>query len=112
MSLNRENVTWQTENGTWSIGFYDYEEPCEPDEDYSYEWDVEYTRNRFGWLSTGHPDWGSAMAAYCEYNANPGGGTILRRTPDNAAEIARCEELAAAYNPTDVTGDFWSANWP
>jgi hypothetical protein len=48
MSVNRENVTWQSADGTWSRGFFHYEVTGE-----DYEWDVEYDFTEFGWVRTG-----------------------------------------------------------
>lgn len=37
MSVNRENVIWQSADGTWNRGFYAYDTWGE-----DHEWDVEY----------------------------------------------------------------------
>lgn len=75
MSKNRENTTWQSRDGSWNIGFYDYYETGgHGDEDYDDEWDVEYT-NDFHWVSTGHATEYDAQAAW--RGANPGGGSII-----------------------------------
>ena len=62
MSRNREHVTWQAPDGTWSIGFWDYEPGDTSDPDYDPEWDVEYSDDRFWFLSTSHPTPEAAMA--------------------------------------------------
>ena len=49
-SFNRENVSWQSPNGTWNLGFF--EVVWEGDEDP--EWEVEYDFDHFEWVSTGH----------------------------------------------------------
>lgn len=72
MSKNRENVTWQSKDGSWNIGFYDYHEVRGDDDDeYDAEWDVEYTDD-FHWVSAGHPSAASAERAWT--GASPGGG--------------------------------------
>jgi hypothetical protein len=66
MSFHRENVIWQSPNGTWSRGFYDFfytgDDP---------EWDVEYDMTVFNWCSTGHATEDEAHASW--NGANPGG---------------------------------------
>jgi len=87
MSFNRENVTWQSEDGTWSIGFWEVlwtgEDP---------EWDVEYG-SRFGWASTGHPTAEAARDAWT--GANPGGGGVTPFCEAFAEECRRYDALAA-----------------
>ncbi|MGI5526794.1 hypothetical protein ACQEVX_05005 [Streptomyces syringium] len=97
MSHHRENVTWQSKTGTWSIGFFDYVLTTEPDdEDHDPEWDVEYV-DAFHWASTGHPTPDDALRAYTQRNANPGGTTLVRWSPMNTADITHYEKLAAEY---------------
>lgn len=93
MSLNRENVTWQTQQGTWSIGFFAFSHP--DSEEYDHEWEVEYDHGSFWWVSTGHADPDAAMNEYRKQEANPGGSTWVHWSEENAAEIARYEEMAA-----------------
>ncbi|CAM5309219.1 hypothetical protein [Streptomyces abikoensis] len=105
MSLNREHVYWQSENGTWSMGFwaYDYTKDAS-DEDFDHEWDVEYF-DFFGWVSTGHSSVDAADEAYMKQGPNHGGGEIVAWTPDSAEEIRGYEKLAAdcaAGNPGHV----------
>lgn len=72
MSKNRENVTWQSKDGSWNIGFYDYHEVRGgDDEDYDDEWDVEYT-DEFHWVSAGHSSSASAQRAWT--GVHSGGG--------------------------------------
>ncbi|MFJ4668861.1 hypothetical protein [Kitasatospora purpeofusca] len=96
MSLNRENVIWQTEQGTWSIGFFEFEYPDH--EDFDPEWDVEYDRSLFWWVSTGHADPDEAVEAYRAEHANPGdASTCIEWSADTGAKIARYEEMATAW---------------
>ncbi|MEU3559634.1 hypothetical protein [Kitasatospora sp. NPDC006786] len=99
MSLHRENVTWQREDGSWSIGFYKVTEPWEyggdPDD---CEWGVEYDYNAFWYLSTGHPTSEAAEDEYTKTEPNPGGTTIVRwERPEDREEIARLDAIAAEH---------------
>jgi hypothetical protein len=94
MSKNRENVIWQSEDGTWNRGFYDFYYINEDDDDFDDEWDVEYTDD-FGWVSLGHA---TEEAAYESWDGcNPGGYTVMAFTPENAKWIAECERKAAEH---------------
>lgn len=76
MSCNRENVTWQSADGTWSIGFFEFDYTGDfSDDDFDEEWDVEYRHDRFWFLSQGNRTPDAAYEAYTRYNANPGGTT-------------------------------------
>ncbi|MFF2571062.1 hypothetical protein [Streptomyces sp. NPDC058084] len=98
MSLNRENVTWQAPDGTWSIGFWRFEHTLDfADEDFDHEWSVEYYDDAFWFCSTGHPTDEAAMNAYLAEESNPGGTEIVPNHPDHADELARYEALAAAF---------------
>lgn len=69
MSLNRENRVWQSENGTWNIGFFPfYQTGDDP------EWDVEYDFSRFDYVSTGHRT--EVQASRSHPYPNPGGGWV------------------------------------
>lgn len=78
MSFHRENVLWQSRNGTWNLGFYE----CHEDggEDSDPEWDVEYDFSRFDWVSTGHPTQKAARESW--KGSNPGGGTLYEEPCD------------------------------
>ncbi|MEU3566898.1 hypothetical protein AB0E96_00485 [Kitasatospora sp. NPDC036755] len=115
MSLHRENVTWQREDGSWSIGFYTFTAPWEyggdPD-DYDYEWDVEYDLNSFWYLSTGHPTSDAAEDAYTRIHPNPGSTTILYwEHPDNREEIARLDAIAAEHRTRKAEFAAITAQW-
>jgi hypothetical protein len=104
MSKNRENVTWQAPDGTWSIGFFAFAFTKDTsDEDFDYEWDVEYDDDRFWFLSTGHPTEDAPMEHYCRLESNPGGGEIVRPSEDGAEAIARYEQMAAAFKAAHGT---------
>lgn len=71
MSCNRENVLWQSKDGTWNRAFYECFDVGDPDdEDWDYEWDVEYGED-FEWLSLGQATKDAAMNAWD--GSNPGG---------------------------------------
>lgn len=95
MSFNRENVAWQSQDGTWNRGFYEVlwvgEDP---------EWDVEYGSD-FEWVTTGHATEEASWAAWD--GANPGGGWVVAHSEETADECARYDKLAAACPSTDAT---------
>jgi hypothetical protein len=93
MSCNRENVTWQAEDGTWSIGFFDFHAVGQDSPDWDFEWDVEYDFSRFNWTSHGHATPDGAYEAWD--GANPGGTMIVRRDEDPAA-CAEYDQMARA----------------
>ena len=68
MSFYRENVVWESADGTWSRGFYHVRWTGDDP-----EWDVEYDFNSFDWVSTGHSDENAAHNSW--RGANPGGYT-------------------------------------
>lgn len=87
MSTNRENVVWQAADGTWSRGFYAFEQTG-PDA----EWDVEYDFQSFWWASTGHQTEQAAIDAW--HGSNPGGWSRATQD-DNPAACERLDELVA-----------------
>lgn len=105
MSCNRENVTWQSKDGTWNRAFWSYYSVNEDDEDWDYEWDVEY-EDYFNWVSTGHATQESAYQSWD--GANPGGSHIYTYDKDPthcdkldalAADCVRRDEEYERYNP-------------
>lgn len=93
MSKNRENVTWQSKDGSWNIGFYDYHEVRgDDDEDYDSEWDVEYTDD-FHWVSAGHPSAASAQRAW--RGASPGGGEEMSYNEATKDRSETYDDMAA-----------------
>lgn len=94
MSLNRENVIWQSRDGTWNIGFYEFFEVNEGDENFDPEWDVEY-EDYFNWASTGHASEEAASAAW--KGANPGGSMIVAWSDKNAVECESLDKLAQRW---------------
>lgn len=94
MSLHRENVIWQSADGTWSRGFYTTYPTGDPSsEDYDREWDVDYNYDEFWWASTGHPNVEAAERSW--RGANPGGHEQVPYTPENIALVEECDDLAA-----------------
>lgn len=94
MSLNRKNITWQSANGTWSLGFYAYHHVNQDSDDFDPEWDVDY-EDEFNWVSTGHAT--SEAADDSRRDPNPGGVEYLEYTPANAPECAALDALAQKY---------------
>lgn len=99
MSFHRENIIWQSKDGSWNRGFYkaeatgDYSDP-----DFDPEWDVEYDSSKFEWVSTGHA---TQEAAYASWRgANPGGHWTLEYSRATAKECAALDEMVWRFrNP-------------
>ena len=91
MSLNRENVIWQSKDGTWNRAFYDFVYVNEDNEDFDMEWDVEYSGN-FDWVSMGHPTMDAADKSW--YGANPGCFDLVEYSQENADICAKFDENA------------------
>jgi hypothetical protein len=87
MSKNRENVIWQSPDGSWNRGFFDYV-VTGPDD----EWDVEYDHRSFNWAATGLPSEQAAREAW--HGANPGGYQRVPWSESNRSEIERYEKMA------------------
>lgn len=96
MSVNRENVTWPAVDGTFNIGFWAFYDVNRDDDDWDYEWDVEYVNDRFWWTSTGHRTPEAAMDAYRRQEANPGGGWTIATRVGNEAECERLDGILAS----------------
>lgn len=100
MSYHRENVTWQSADGTWNRGFYEtYSTGWSDDDEYDSEWDDECNMDAFDWVSTGHTTEEGARRAWD--GANPGGTTIIRQPQTDAeraywdGESDRLDDMAA-----------------
>lgn len=94
MGVNRENVVWQSEDGTWNRAFWDFYPVNQDDEDWDYEWDVEYT-DEFNWVSTGHTTLEAALASWT--GSNPYGHDEVAYTPETAARCTRLDAKARAF---------------
>jgi hypothetical protein len=93
MSCNRENVTWQSESGSWSRGFFEFYDVGSDRDDWDYEWDVEYDHGSFCWVSTGHA---SAEAANESWRgSNPGGSCAVAYSPETKVQCDRYDEMAS-----------------
>lgn len=106
MSFNRENVTWQSKDGTWNLGFFKVIEPWSYDDNYDPEWDVEYDFSVFEWVSTGHHTMDAATQSWP--GANPGGSSLYHYYPVPADDewgpgpghpdsCERYDKMAATY---------------
>lgn len=91
MSFHHENVTWQSEDGTWNQGFYT-RISVGYSEDYDSEWDDTYD-NSFQFVSSGHATADDAWRSWG--GPNPGSGYEVRYSPGTAEEIKHYEDLAA-----------------
>lgn len=92
MSYYHENVIWQSENGTWSRGFFERISMDNGSEDYDSEWDDDFDFERFGWVSTGHMT--EEAAARSWKGANPGSHTTIEFGKDTAEECRNYDEMA------------------
>jgi hypothetical protein len=98
MSFNRENVSWESKNGKWSIGFFTfYSIGAQDGEEEDHEWDVNYEWDSFWFVSTGHNTEMEAMNAYLRQHGNPGGGQTSQYK-GNSAENKRYDAMAYAFN--------------
>lgn len=95
MSFNRENVIWQSKDGTWNRGFYEVIWIGSDDPDWDPEWDVEYG-DGFGWVKTGLPSEQAAIDAWT--GANPGGHTSIEFNDVNAKVCDDLDKLAQQVN--------------
>lgn len=93
MSFNRENVIWQSPDGTWNRGFYTVHEGGfygDEDEDYDPEWDVDYDYDSFEHVSRGHASSDDARRSW--RGANPGGCSYV----EDPEQIAKLDAMAAS----------------
>lgn len=101
MSVNRENVVWQSKDKTWNIGFYDFSYVNQGSEDFDPEWDVNYDYSSFMWAATGFLTKDAAIASWKQ--ANPGSHDVLPYSDQTATEIAQYDLMAWAYaNPDEA----------
>lgn len=95
MSCNRENVVWQSADGTWNCGHWAFHPVNQDDPNWDFEWDVEY-EDHFHAVTVGHPSEHDAQQAWSKAGgANPGGGTTVPYTAAFEDSITHYEELAA-----------------
>ena len=86
MSHNRENVTFQTADGKWGIGFWEfYNTKPYTDETFDSEWDVEYYYDAFWFASLNHNTPEEAYTAYTRTHGNPAGTVILNYADNQKA---------------------------
>ena len=97
MSVNRENIAWQREDGTWCIGFWSFYNVGQDEEDWDFEWGVEYEHDSFWYFSEGHSSAEAALEAFCRRNANPGQSNTMPWHKDAADEIAKYEAIAVKF---------------
>jgi hypothetical protein len=103
MGVNREAECWQAPDGTWSLGFWWFEFTSDPGNDGTdHEWDVEYSDDRFWFLTTGHDTPSAAMKVYRRDHPNPGFDLCDKRPDESqnpAAEVAvtHWKKVAAAF---------------
>ena len=79
MSFNRENVTWQSKDGTWNMAFFRVIWEGREDEGYDPEWDVEYdykTFNPYDYAKA-QPTPDDAWKIATARTSNPGGTWVI-----------------------------------
>jgi len=91
MSFNHENMVWQNEDGTWSIGFYERITGLAR-ENYDPEWDDDYDYDNFQFVSQGHRTERAAMNSW--KGQNPGSHNVMDYNEANKDEIAHLNKLA------------------
>lgn len=92
MSHNRKNVIWQSSDGKWNRGFYDYVVTGE-----SVEWDVHY-HSTFNWVSLGHKSEEEADLSWD--GANPGSVWVEAFDASDPRSVSQAEaydKLAKDY---------------
>lgn len=98
MSKNHENVSWQSKDKTWSIGFYNQTRHGNESDGFDPEWDVDYDFESFEFVSTGHATNEAARNSW--HGPNPGTGETVPYTGKDAKEIANYERMALWFkNP-------------
>jgi hypothetical protein len=103
MSKNHENVTWQSKDGTWSVGFFTVIQPSYMDDDYDDEWDVDYDYDSFVFASTGHRTPEQADRSW----PGPNPGLVTHIPYKGHAQDAKHYDLLASYykNPALKVAD-------
>lgn len=87
MSFNRENVTWQSKDGTWNMAFFRTTWVGSEADGYDPEWDVEYDYTEFDLHvhATGKSSPDEAYEDVVRRTSNPGGGWVVSRQMDSEA---------------------------
>ena len=96
MSYNRENVVWQSKDGTWSMAFFRVSWEGSESEGYDPEWDVEYDYSKFGLrvYATNEKSPDAAYERVTARTANPGGGWVISRLV-NASQCDKYDAMLA-----------------
>jgi len=94
VSCCRENVIWQSADGTWNRGFYAYWQTNTDDEDRDEEWDVDYSWDEFNWVRTGLASEQDAVEAW--RGVNPGMREVLPWSERASKQCAELDTLAVA----------------
>ena len=81
MSFNRENVTWQSKDGTWNMAFFRVTWEGSEADGYDPEWDVEYDYKEFDLYAyaKGQATPEDAWAVATERTSNPGSTWVISR---------------------------------
>jgi len=81
MSFNRENVTWESTDGTWNMAFFRVAWEGSEADGYDPEWDVEYDYEKFDLYvyAEKQPTPDAAYQYVTSRTSNPGGGWVVSR---------------------------------
>lgn len=91
MSKNREHVIWESKDGSWNIGFYQFVQTGEDE-----EWDVEYIYSEFFWARTGFKT--SDLARRAWTGANPGADYTINDYSTSAGACDEYDEMVKCLN--------------
>lgn len=93
MSFNRENITWESADGTWNLAFFRTTWVGSEADGFDPEWDVEYDYSEFDLYVyvTKQPTPEAAWEEMRKRTSNPGGTNLVSRAMNRAA----CEKYDA-----------------
>lgn len=93
MSFNRENITWESADGTWNLAFFQTLWVGREADGFDPEWDVQYDYSEFDVYvyatKQATPD--AAYEHILRYTSNPGGTNLVSRVMNTEA----CEKYDA-----------------
>jgi hypothetical protein len=93
MSFNRENVTWQSKDGTWNMAFFRTIWVGSEADGFDPEWDVQYDYKEFNLYAyaKGRATPEDAWNVATKRTSNPGGTNLVSRAMNREA----CEKYDA-----------------
>lgn len=91
MSVNWDNVVWQSKDKTWNLGMYAREAVNEESSDYDSEWDTDYDFSSFDHAFMGYPSPEAARAAW--FGPNPGLTTVISYSKGESENLDRMAQF-------------------